>query len=53
VQGSAADDAAALRLRLGEYLDPDDFTQGEVEEDGAYDSGVRMRRCKFTPVGGG
>lgn len=51
VQGSAADDAGALRARLGAYLNPEDFSQGDLKEGAAYQNRVRMLSCKFTPTG--
>jgi hypothetical protein len=50
VSGSARDDAASFRERFAAHLNPDDFDQGPVlANGGAYDDGMRMTYCVFTP----
>jgi hypothetical protein len=52
VQGSESDTDETLRGRLAAYLDPRDFVQGPLLREGhRYDSGVKMARTVFTPLG--
>ncbi|MFL6228129.1 MAG: hypothetical protein ACJ741_05060 [Pyrinomonadaceae bacterium] len=52
VLGSESDTDETLRGRLAGYLDPRDFVQGPLLREGhRYDSGVKMARAVFTPLG--
>lgn len=53
LHGSARDDARSFRERFALHLNVDDFEQGPVINEGhAYDDGMRMTSCVFTPKGG-
>lgn len=50
VYGNDNDTADSMRERLALHLDPDDFIQQEVRDDGnRYDSGIGIRHCLFVP----
>ena len=51
VYGSGADTDESLRGRLAQNLEPGDFVQGLLLNEGhRYDSGVKMARAVFTPL---
>ncbi len=52
VRGSGRDDAEAFRARLGAHLDVDDFAQGPIVASGAYEDGVAIATCTFSPIAG-
>ena len=53
LHGSARDDARSFRERFALHLNVDDFGQGHLINEGhAYEDGMGMTLCVFTPKGG-